>query len=220
MIESSEVRTTDSAREHILRAAANQFASQPYHLVSLDDILAQAAVTKGAMYFHFRSKHALAVAIIDLHVANSRTAIGALLANKLSGMETLIDVSYLLTVRDLTDTVARAALYLLEALGRTNNLHARIDEWIEGFALWARQAVDDGDMPATLDPHDVARLLIAVNGGLHQVIDLDDTEGYLQAFEKAWLQLLPGLVEPGRIAYFESFIRRRTQLAIRTTRRP
>ena len=219
MTESGEVRT-DSAREHILRAAASQFASQPYHLVSLDDILAQAAVTKGAMYFHFRSKHALAVAIIDLHVANSRAAIGELLANKLSGMETLIDVSYLLVVRDLTDTVARASLNLMEALRRTNNLDTRIDEWIKASAMWARQAVDDGDLLATLDPHDVARLLIAVNGGLHQVIDLNDTEAYLQAFEKAWLQLLPGMVEPGRVAYFGSFIRRRTQLAIKKTRHP
>lgn len=219
MTESGEGRT-DSAREHILRAAASQFASQPYHLVSLDDILAQAAVTKGAMYFHFRSKHALAVAIVDLHVASSRTAIGDLLANKLSGMETLIDVSYLLVVRDLTDTVARASLYLLEALGRTNNLRSRIDEWVEGFALWARQALDDGDLLATLDPHDAARLLVAVNGGLHQVMALDDTAAYLQAYEKAWLQLLPGMVEPGRVAYFGSFIRRRTQLAIKKTRHP
>jgi AcrR family transcriptional regulator len=213
-------KRADTTRQHILRAASRQFARKSYSLVSLDDILADAEVTKGAMYFHFRSKHALAVAIIDLHVASSRTAIGELLANKLSGMETLIDVSYLFVVRDLTDTVARASLYLLEALGRTNNLHTRIDEWIDGFAVWARQAVDDGDLLTTLDPHDVARLLIAVNSGLHQVIDLDDTEGYLHAFEKAWLQLLPGMVEPGRIAYFGSFIRRRTQLAIRKTRHP
>jgi len=213
-------RRADTTRLQILLAASHEFARKSYSQVSLDDILAQAEVTKGAMYFHFRSKHALAVAVIDLHVASSRTAIGELLANKLSGMETLIDVSYLLVVRDLTDTVARASLYLLEALGRTNNLHTRIDEWIDGFAVWARQAVDDGDLLTTLDPHDVARLLIALNSGLHQVVDLDDTEGYLHTFEKAWLQLLPGMVEPGRIAYFGSFIRRRTQLAIRKTRHP
>jgi AcrR family transcriptional regulator len=50
----------DSTREQILRAAARQFAQRPYYAVGLDDILAEAQLTKGAMYFRFRSKHALA----------------------------------------------------------------------------------------------------------------------------------------------------------------
>ena len=55
----------DATRRQILRAASHQFARRAYHDVGLDDILADAELTKGAMYFHFRSKHALAVAIID-----------------------------------------------------------------------------------------------------------------------------------------------------------
>ena len=57
----------DTTRQQILRAAAHQFARRAYHDVGLDDILAEAELTKGAMYFHFRSKHALAVAIIEQH---------------------------------------------------------------------------------------------------------------------------------------------------------
>jgi hypothetical protein len=41
----------DSTREQILRAAAHQFAQRPYYAVGLDDILAEAQLTKGAMYF-------------------------------------------------------------------------------------------------------------------------------------------------------------------------
>jgi AcrR family transcriptional regulator len=44
----------DTTRRHILRAAAHQFAQRAYHEVGLDDILAEAELTKGAMYFHFR----------------------------------------------------------------------------------------------------------------------------------------------------------------------
>ena len=58
-------RRADTTRLQILRAASRQFAHKSYSLVSLDDILADAEVTKGAMYFHFRSKHALASAIIE-----------------------------------------------------------------------------------------------------------------------------------------------------------
>ena len=55
----------DITRLQILQAAAHQFATQPYSQVNLDDILATADVTKGALYFHFRSKHALATAVIE-----------------------------------------------------------------------------------------------------------------------------------------------------------
>ena len=39
--------------------------SAAYHQVGLDDVLAEAELTKGAMYFHFRSKHALALAVVE-----------------------------------------------------------------------------------------------------------------------------------------------------------
>src|SRR5712672_2416478 len=84
----------DSARGQILRAATRQFAQKPYSQVSLDDILAEAELTKGAMYFHFRSKHALALAIIEEYTHFTRAAIGELLAHDSRGLETLIDVAY------------------------------------------------------------------------------------------------------------------------------
>ena len=62
-------RRADTTRVQILRAASRQFARKSYSLVSLDDILADAEVTKGAMYFHFPSKYALASAIIEYRVA-------------------------------------------------------------------------------------------------------------------------------------------------------
>jgi Bacterial regulatory proteins, tetR family len=48
-------KRSDTTRDQILRAAAHQFAHRPYYAVGLDDILAEAQLTKGAMYFHFRS---------------------------------------------------------------------------------------------------------------------------------------------------------------------
>ena len=64
-------RRADTTRLQILRAASHQFAHKAYSLVSLDDILADAEVTKGAMYFHFRSKYALASAIIEHRAASA-----------------------------------------------------------------------------------------------------------------------------------------------------
>jgi AcrR family transcriptional regulator len=44
------------------------------------------------MYFHFRSKHALALAIVDEQTVRSGAAFQELFTRKLSGLETLIDV--------------------------------------------------------------------------------------------------------------------------------
>uniref|UniRef100_UPI000A90C7F7 helix-turn-helix domain-containing protein n=1 Tax=Mycobacterium sp. UM_3 TaxID=1638774 RepID=UPI000A90C7F7 len=91
----------DATRRQILRAASHQFARRPYHDVGLDDILAEAQLTKGAMYFHFKSKHALAVELINKQIAAATVAVGDLLTRGLSGLETLIDFSYLIAVQDI-----------------------------------------------------------------------------------------------------------------------
>src|ERR1700737_740624 len=111
-------KRSDTTRDQILRAAAHQFAQRPYYAVGLDDILAEAQLTKGAMYFHFRSKHALALAVIDDQTTRSTEAVADLLGRKFSGLETLIDFSYQLAVRDISDDVCRAALHLPESIGR------------------------------------------------------------------------------------------------------
>jgi len=84
----------DSTRQQILRAAAHRFARQPYHQVSLEYVLVDAELTKGAMYFHFPSKLALAVAVIEDQMARSSAALLDLVARKVSGLETLIDFSF------------------------------------------------------------------------------------------------------------------------------
>ena len=59
------------------------------------------------MYFHFRSKHALALAIVDEQVERYSESVQNLLGKKLSGLETLIDVAYLIAVGDITQDVTR-----------------------------------------------------------------------------------------------------------------
>src|SRR5271155_1374305 len=98
-------KRSDTTREQILRAAAHQFAQRPYYAVGLDDILAEAQLTKGAMYFHFRSKHALALAIVDEQINRSANAVTDLLTRRMSGLETLIAVYYLVAADDITQDV-------------------------------------------------------------------------------------------------------------------
>ena len=209
-------RRADTTRLQILRAAAHQFARKSYSSVSLDDILADAEVTKGAMYFHFRSKYALASAIIEYRAAVTRASVDQLLALKLSGLETMIDISYLVAIEDIGDETARAGLNLLESIGRTDGLQATVlGPWVTAFAAIARKAVKDGDIISDRDPQGIGRLLVSMYLGLRQTSNLAEPERFLRDLENMWALVLPGFVKPDRIDYLNQFITRRTAVALK-----
>ncbi|HEX2214920.1 MAG TPA: TetR/AcrR family transcriptional regulator [Mycobacterium sp.] len=214
-------RRSDATRLQILRAASALFAHSPYSRVSLDDILADAAVTKGAMYFHFRSKHALAHAIVELRANEARASIEDVLARKLSAMETLIDLTYLIAVDDINDETARAGLNLVESIGRTDGLQAEVlGRWVTAFAEIIGKAKDEGDITKQTDPENVGRLLVSMYMGLRQTSDLADPKRFLKDLQSTWYLMLPGFTTADRLPYLCEFIKRRTTLAIRRAAAP
>ncbi|HEY4793175.1 MAG TPA: TetR/AcrR family transcriptional regulator [Mycobacterium sp.] len=220
MSEATDKRS-DTTREQILRAAAHQFAQRPYYAVGLDDILADAQLTKGAMYFHFRSKHALALAIVDEQTVRSGAAFQELFTRKLSGLETLIDVSFLITMADITEDVTRAAFNLLESVGRTEKLQERLlGGWIQLLGEIAGRGIREGDIIDRGDPEDIGRLLVAIYMGLRQASNLDDPVVLLGDYQKALSTVLRGIVQPDKIDYFAQFLKRRTALAIKAVSPP
>jgi AcrR family transcriptional regulator len=209
-------RRSDTTRDQILRAAAHQFAQRPYYAVGLDDILAEAELTKGAMYFHFRSKHALALAIVDEQTERSAESVKNLLARKLSGLESLIDVSYLIAVGDITQDVTRASFNLLESVGRTEKLQARLlGGWIQLMCEIAQRGIAEGDIVDQADPEDLGRLLVSIYVGMRQASNLDEPVQLLSDFGKGLSTVLGGIVQPDRRTYFAQFVKRRTALAIK-----
>jgi AcrR family transcriptional regulator len=217
MTETTDSRA-DSTRQQILHAAAHRFAQLPYHQVGLDDVLAEAELTKGAMYFHFRSKHALALAIIEDQATEARAMVEALLTRKFSGLETLIDFSYQIAVRDISEDMARAGFNLLESIGRIDALQAqRLAGWIQTLTAIAERAIVEGDILDECEAQDVGRLIVSTYMGLRQTSNLDEPERFLAQLDKTWALLLPGVVRPERIEYFRQFIRRRTAIAIGST---
>jgi TetR/AcrR family transcriptional regulator, transcriptional repressor for nem operon len=214
-------KRSDSTREQILRAAAHQFAQRPYYAVGLDDILAEAQLTKGAMYFHFRSKHALALAIVDEQTIRSGAAIQDLFTRKLSGLETLIDVSFLIAMADITEDITRAAFNLIESVGRTEKLQERLlGGWIQLLGEIAGRGIREGDIVDRADPEDIGRLLVSIYMGLRQASSLDDPVILLGDYQKALSTVLRGIVQPEKIDYFAQFLKRRTALAIKAVSPP
>ncbi|MBV8929436.1 MAG: TetR/AcrR family transcriptional regulator [Mycobacteriaceae bacterium] len=208
----------DTTREQLLGAAAHHFAVKPYPLVSLDDILADAGLAKSAMYSQFESKYALAQAIVELRVSRGRAVIEDLAAHKLSGLHSLIEMTYRIAVQDINDEVARAGLHLLESMGRTTALQERLlGDWVKARARIVRRAIADGDVVARTDPEDLAQVLVSLYMGLLQTTDLDIPGQLLGNLERSWLVLLPAFADPDRVEHFAELVRQRTAQAIAQT---
>ena len=176
MTEAGE-RRADTTRQRLIAAASRQFAHRSYSMVSLDDILAEAELTKGAMYFHFQSKQALALAIVDDLSEMSRAAVAELLTRQMSGLETLIDLVCLQAVQNTQNEVARAGVRLLETLDNPTSLHTTLwQSWIEFVTTLIQKAVTEGDVVDHHDPEDIAKMLVALWVGIRRISDLDQPE--------------------------------------------
>ena len=206
----------DSTRAQIIRAAARQFAVNAYSSVSLDDIVAAAGVTKGALYFHFPSKRALAEAIIEERAQSSRATVTELINRRMSGLETLIDVVYLVAAQEFGTELGRASVNLLDSSGRIEGKAARrLNEWVAGMTPVVQRAITEGDISSDLAAADVARLIITLYAGTRAATELTDTEQFLPHMAKNWNLILPAIANPERLEYLTEFIRRRTAHALR-----
>lgn len=217
MTEAADAKAV-ATRLHIVHAAAHEFARKPYTLVTLDDVLLGADVTKGALYTHFRSKHELAVAVIEERTELTRQQVADLATPSSSAIETLVDVTYLIAVSDCAEEMARAGLNLLESVGRFDGLQAKVvDVWVGGFAELVRRAQEQEDVLSAVDPAAVARMIVSMYLGLRQTSDLDEPKTLIGDLEAAWRLALPGFADPRRLDYLHGFIQRRSALAIRNT---
>ena len=56
-------------RAQILQAALTCFAGKGYHQTSMDDIVAESGLSKGALYWHFKSKQELFLSLVETYMS-------------------------------------------------------------------------------------------------------------------------------------------------------
>jgi AcrR family transcriptional regulator len=83
----------ESTRNSILNASVKLFSERGFNAASVDDICAEAGVSKGAFYHHFKSKHDLFMALLDSWLRNIDKAIeGAGDVSVLDALERVTEV--------------------------------------------------------------------------------------------------------------------------------
>ncbi|TDQ14835.1 TetR family transcriptional regulator [Phyllobacterium brassicacearum] len=79
----------EETRARLIHAARKAFAEKGYAAASMDDLTAEAGLTRGALYHHFGDKRGLLLAVvnqIDAEMATRARAIGSLADNDWEGL--------------------------------------------------------------------------------------------------------------------------------------
>ena len=183
-------------RQAIITAAADAFVKHGFTGASLGEIAEQAQVTKGALYFHFPSKAALASALIELQREANAELEESIRAYQGNHLALLVELTRGLVRRLVDDPTLRAAMRLAVERGEVEDavISATYAPWERLVADVVGIAQARGEIAGQVDPARFARFLVAAFTGLQTVSlvesGLDDLDDRV---EDMWLLLRPTL---------------------------
>ena len=182
-----------ATRLAILTAAAEHFGRNGYHATSLDSVLADSGGTKGALYFHFASKEALARAVIAEMVQRWGDLRGQVSRYGLDPLSALLALVDEVIRRLIEDPIARGGTRLLNELpARAQDARAHYGRGERHAAVLLAEAAQAGLLREGIDPALVARQIVALLAGHRQICDaMENRHRLRQRIDEAWMLLLP-----------------------------
>ncbi len=156
-------------RNEIIWAAATRFDETGYERASLTEIVELTGFTKGALYFHFKSKDDLAVAIIEEQHAISMNAVAAIRATEAPALEQLVMLAYEMGRQIVEDPVVRAGIRLTLEMSAAAGPTAPYLDWIDGLREVFQAAIEEGDIADTVDSAELARYFVSAFTGVQMV---------------------------------------------------
>jgi TetR/AcrR family transcriptional regulator, transcriptional repressor for nem operon len=164
-------RDSERTRERLLRAASREIYRSGFQSASLDAILASTGVTKGALYYHFKSKEGLGYAVVEEIIASDvrdqwvrplqsvKDPIGALIGAVQRIPVRPEDVRGGCQLNNLAQEMSP-----LDA-GFRKRLAMIFDAWRRAVATVLREGQTRGSVRRDVQPTDAAGLLIAMVEG-------------------------------------------------------
>jgi TetR/AcrR family transcriptional repressor of nem operon len=167
-------RQPDVTREKLLQAAFQEIHRRGFQGASLETILTQAGVTKGALYHHFPDKSALGYAVVDEVVKDLLLErwLGVLerhAGDPLTALQEMLkERAIQLTAREIElgcplNNLAQEMSPLDERFRR--EITATFDTWTEGFTKALERGQAEGTVRRDVDPGKVAGFLVAAIEG-------------------------------------------------------
>jgi AcrR family transcriptional regulator len=184
-------------RRRLVEVAAARFMERGYSATSLNDLIADAGLTKGGFYFHFASKSEVALEVVRSRAERLQTEVLAAASEYERAAEQVeAMVRTLVAVIGTQEKQGMGGLERLCAELRADGVddpavvqpHLR---WVETTAELFRRAQAEGDMDADADPELRARFAVASFVGLEEMARTDpSSEGVLGVDPDDYLRLV------------------------------
>lgn len=192
-----------ASRELILATAQELFHEYGYTATSLDRIVAGAGITKGSFYYHFESKEALAVEVIEWYRRQGAHELDyaglEAMASPREALLVLLDRLVQRGHRALGHTRVCGCFFgnfALELSASSEAVRGRVSEVLEGvrirIAALARSAQAAGELAPDRDCDGLASALLAIAEG---AILLDKAE-QSDRHSRAALEAVEALLHP------------------------
>jgi AcrR family transcriptional regulator len=150
-------------RRAVIQAAAQVFAERGYAAATIAEILDRAGVTKGALYFHFDSKEALARGVIEAQISDSRW-----MPRELK-LQEWVDVGMALAYQIPRDVVFLAGIRLSADLQGRRMFGSAWPAWIELSTRLLAEAKERGEVLPHVVPTETAECFLGAWVGTQMI---------------------------------------------------
>jgi AcrR family transcriptional regulator len=179
-------------RGRVLVAAAEVFARTGFLAASMNDIVEAAGVTKGAVYFHFPSKEALAVAIVEEQFAQWPPLVAAIIEHSPDALTSVVALTYEVGSRFRDDVLTTAGVRLSFERELVNAaMPTPFVGWVGILQELFSRARREGALRPGLQAAATARALVGSFFGIQHVSEIltnrTDLESRLDEFWKVFL---------------------------------
>jgi AcrR family transcriptional regulator len=164
------LRDSERTRERLLQAASREIYRSGFQSASLDTILAIAGVTKGALYYHFKSKEELGYTVVEEVIApNVRGKWVRPLRSGKDPIDALIGAVQGIPVRPVDVRGGCQLNNLSQEMSLDAGFRKRLaiifDAWRVAVASVLREGQTHGSVRRDVEPAEAAGLLIAMVEG-------------------------------------------------------
>ncbi|MFI6475218.1 ScbR family autoregulator-binding transcription factor [Streptomyces sp. NPDC050516] len=179
-------------RKTILRAAGAVFAERGFEGTTINEVISRAGLTRGAFYFHFDDKEAVANAVLAEQVGAV-----AVLPQQLK-LQELVDAGLVFAHRLSVDSMLQGSIRLsVESAGLNLERDKPFRQWIDHNHQLLREAQDRGEVFPHTDVAEVAELLVGAFSGLQALSEVLSGRSDLEHRTAALLHyLLPSFATP------------------------
>ncbi len=198
-----------ATRAAIIQAALDLFEGTGYGSTGLTDIINRAGITKGAFYYHFHTKEAVAAAVIEgAYDEIHRIIVDTVDTSSSPALENLIKATFAVADAMRREQLLRVGHQLrllvpaVRAVGKSS-FGARRQLFIDAVEA----SIAAGDVLADVDSGEAADSIRAAMVGTQTVFDAGAGDIYT-GLRSAWRIILRGIAAPSSVRYFQEFVTR------------